>query len=561
MNINLRLFFTRKKTFWCKSIHLFRSAINTSNIIYKPFDFRTLYNSSNKTSSNLTSHQPIRIKQTIGRLWRSQLTVIRFPSDEKKEITDESKLTCEQISLHSNKKVSINDLVLEVKRQITSAFMPKGYPDSVTKDYWEFAKWQFLHNIAGSVTGVLSTQSLLYAMGLGSTSIPLAAALNWIIKDGLGQLGGVIYAASINDRFDSEPKRHRFQATVAMQSASFLELLAPLWPGMFLLIASISNIGKNIAWLAGSATRAQMHKTFALRDNLGDITGKTGSQSTAAGTALGVAISATITKFQPDIATITSSTIAAVQPIIPIFLAFIPFSIFNIYANYKSSLYVTTRTLNIPRAEMILYRLLNQLGGETRTLSRIKCDLRDLVPSPKEISAEEIFVKRYYSPYEIPLVIEPALHHYTSKKYARDLHAALKQEGFLHSEEYFILHVPYHHLFGGLRKKRQLVQQNHHHHIHFPGNRQHLTLWFSQKANTMDLIKGFYHACTIRYALEYFDSATSEDRNHVLNIIQDTHALVEDSFTDLINTLESKEWEIEHLFFTEKDDHRLFVEK
>jgi len=102
--------------------------------------------------------------------------------------------------------------------------------------------------------------------------------LNWIIKDGLGQLGGVVYAAFISDRFDSEPKRHRFQATVAMQVASFLELLAPLWPGMFLLIASLSNIGnhaktyyfnkykilltnlllnigKNIAWLAGSATR------------------------------------------------------------------------------------------------------------------------------------------------------------------------------------------------------------------------------------------------------------------------------------------------------------------
>lgn len=110
------------------------------------------------------------------------------------------------------------------------------------------------------------------------SSTKLAAALNWIIKDGLGQLGGVIYAAFISDRFDSEPKRHRFQATVAMQIASILELLAPLWPGSFLLIASISNIGKfcddtiysnirivnltnllhigkNIAWLAGSATR------------------------------------------------------------------------------------------------------------------------------------------------------------------------------------------------------------------------------------------------------------------------------------------------------------------
>lgn len=72
----------------------------------------------------------------------------------------------------------------------------------------------------------------------------MAAALNWIIKDGLGQLGGVIYASFVSDKFDSEPKRFRFQATVAMQGANVLELLTPLWPGSFLVIASISNIGK-----------------------------------------------------------------------------------------------------------------------------------------------------------------------------------------------------------------------------------------------------------------------------------------------------------------------------
>lgn len=71
----------------------------------------------------------------------------------------------------------------------------------------------------------------------------MAAALNWIIKDGLGQLGGVVYASFVSDKFDSEPKRFRFQATVAMQGANILELLTPLWPGSFLLIASVSNIG------------------------------------------------------------------------------------------------------------------------------------------------------------------------------------------------------------------------------------------------------------------------------------------------------------------------------
>ena len=33
-----------------------------------------------------------------------------------------------------------------------------------------------------SASGVLATQSLLYAMGLGAGSLPFAAALNWVIK-------------------------------------------------------------------------------------------------------------------------------------------------------------------------------------------------------------------------------------------------------------------------------------------------------------------------------------------------------------------------------------------
>lgn len=31
-------------------------------------------------------------------------------------------------------------------------FLPKGYPESVTPNYWAFTKWQFVHNVAGSVT-------------------------------------------------------------------------------------------------------------------------------------------------------------------------------------------------------------------------------------------------------------------------------------------------------------------------------------------------------------------------------------------------------------------------
>ena len=53
--------------------------------------------------------------------------------------------------------------------------------------------------------GVLSTQSMLYlpslsltvsfAIGMGAGAVPMAAALNWVLKDGLGQLGGMAFTA------------------------------------------------------------------------------------------------------------------------------------------------------------------------------------------------------------------------------------------------------------------------------------------------------------------------------------------------------------------------------
>jgi len=87
-------------------------------------------------------------------------------------------------------------------------------------------------------------QSLLYAVGLGAGSIPLAAALNWVIKDGLGQLGGVVYASMMGNKFDSDPKRHRMVSGLALQGATLLEIITPLVPSYFLLLASVSNIGK-----------------------------------------------------------------------------------------------------------------------------------------------------------------------------------------------------------------------------------------------------------------------------------------------------------------------------
>ncbi|CAE7441460.1 RUS4, partial [Symbiodinium microadriaticum] len=67
-----------------------------------------------------------------------------------------------------------------------------------------------------------------------------------------------------------------------MDVSSFIELLTPLCPAYFLPLASIANIGKNISFLSASASRAAIHKSFAIHENLADITAKSGSQTVLA---------------------------------------------------------------------------------------------------------------------------------------------------------------------------------------------------------------------------------------------------------------------------------------
>lgn len=54
---------------------------------------------------------------------------------------------------------------------------------------------------------VLPLQSLLAAVGVGAQrTLPTAAAINWVLKDGLGRLGRLSVATSFGQSFDSDLK-------------------------------------------------------------------------------------------------------------------------------------------------------------------------------------------------------------------------------------------------------------------------------------------------------------------------------------------------------------------
>ena len=133
---------------------------------------------------------------------------------------------------------------------------------------------------------VLSTQTLLLAVGIAGSNAKeasiMAGALNWVLKDFVGQLGGVLFASQMGKTraFDTDPKRWRILAALALDSATFIEILSPLFhTSLVLPVASVANIGKNIGFLTASASRAAIHQSLAIKGNLGDVTAKSGSQA------------------------------------------------------------------------------------------------------------------------------------------------------------------------------------------------------------------------------------------------------------------------------------------
>ncbi|KAL9644625.1 hypothetical protein ABK040_015364 [Willaertia magna] len=282
---------------------------------------------------------------------------------------------------------TLNNYWKDVRNKFISVFLPKGYPNSVSDNYLNYCKWQAAQYIAGSFSGVLSMQALLYAAGITSNTITVAmlgGALAWIIKDGLGQLGGILFASKVNTNFDADPKYWRLRGEYALIASALLEILSPLsgakW---FILQASIANIGKNISCFAAGATRAAMNQSFAKSDNLADVTAKATSQTLASsliGTGLGITFSS-----------LFSLTTYSFATIFPVFCAL---SFIQLYSLYKAVSCVRLRVLNKQRFFILCSKYLESNGATVLT--------------PTEVSKLEKFVITSFEKFQ-NIIINPSI--------------------------------------------------------------------------------------------------------------------------------------------------------
>ncbi|MBA0581743.1 hypothetical protein Gorai_023916 [Gossypium raimondii] len=257
---------------------------------------------------------------------------------------------------------------------IRNFFIPK----QVSENYIGYVKWKFLHRVFSSTLQVLATQAMFRAIGIGySRSLTSAAALNWVLKDGLGRLSRCIYTASLASAFDtnlklpvillfvvlSRLKRVRFTTSMLFTFSIGVELLTPVFPHHFLLLASLANVAKQMSLACYMATSPPIHRSFAIADNLAEVSAKSQIQSVCFDN-LGLMLAAVLNMLLKNNQRLQTGLPFILYPI---------FSAIDLFGIYQGLKHVHLQTLTKDRLEIIIGSWISS----------------GYVPSPEEVSKDE----------------------------------------------------------------------------------------------------------------------------------------------------------------------------
>ncbi|OAY59374.1 protein root UVB sensitive 3 [Manihot esculenta] len=228
-----------------------------------------------------------------------------------------------------------------VWRRVLQAFVPEGFPSSVTADYVPFQIWDSLQGLSTYIRTMLSTQALLSAIGVGEKSATvIGATFQWFLRDLTGMLGGILFTFYQGSNLDSNAKMWRLVADLMNDLGMLMDLVSPLFPSAFVFVVCLGSLSRSFTGVASGATRAALTQHFALENNAADISAKEGSQETVAtmtGMALGMVL-ARITIGYP----------------LAIWFSFLSLTMFHMYANYRAVRCLVLKSINTQRSSILL---------------------------------------------------------------------------------------------------------------------------------------------------------------------------------------------------------------
>ncbi|PVH84440.1 DUF647-domain-containing protein [Cadophora sp. DSE1049] len=313
---------------------------------------------------------------------------------EIEEIDQANNVVATYIKSQSGEKGERIDVVIpknvnSYAKSVLNAFLPAGYPHSVTSDYLEYQVYDSLQAFSSSIAGMLSSRAVLEGIGVGdSHASPTAALLLSVLQESMGRIATILFAYRLGTSLEPECKMYRLAADVFNDAAMILDCLSPAFPkASRVALLSLSSVLRSLCGVAAGSSKASLSAHFATQGNLGELNAKDSSQETVI-SLLGMLVGSIV------VSHITSKTAT--------WTALIFLLAIHLGTNYLAVRAVCMRTINRQRANLIFSAVLDQVSAaaeqvpEVKKRSRFWCPVLDEIewPEPETVMLQERVFER-----------------------------------------------------------------------------------------------------------------------------------------------------------------------
>ncbi|KAK3312614.1 vitamin B6 photo-protection and homoeostasis-domain-containing protein [Apodospora peruviana] len=262
-------------------------------------------------------------------------------------------------------KMRVEKTKVPLAKAVFYAFLPAGYPHTVTDDYLAYQTYDSLQAFSSSITSLLANRAVLEGLGVGdSSSSPTGALILKITGDTISRIATILFAHRMGQAIEPECKFYRFLADIFNDSAQFLDLLTPALP-YFPKLGVIVSAGvlRSLCGVAANASKASLSAHFALTGNLAELNAKEASQETIV-SLLGMLVGSLVVRMVEDKQVVWMLMVVLVGV--------------HLVMNYRAVRSVQMRTLNRQRATIVFREWLDS----------------STILSPAQVSARESILFR-----------------------------------------------------------------------------------------------------------------------------------------------------------------------
>jgi hypothetical protein len=165
----------------------------------------------------------------------------------------------------------------------------------IQKEYYKYIGWSFISNVMVSTENTLATHNIMSMLDT-CNQYENAKTINYILKDLIGQIGGLFYLSKYSKQADKNSGKFLMYSNILQQTAFINLSIAPLLSDyiMFLPITSFSSILFNVSFTCHGAINAKcIQKLSDNNKNMGElyaIITMTNTIASTIGTILGLGI-------------------------------------------------------------------------------------------------------------------------------------------------------------------------------------------------------------------------------------------------------------------------------